>query len=164
MRNISHGEQGMVSVKGRPYHGCPAEREFQSLFRFSVKGRQAKGWEAGKSWSLQLHIIGGSNPGLLFTVRLLIRPIVNLLPVDVEPNQILTNPKPVLIQSPRLVTTLSPVTEAQGNLVPDLFLKHTEPVDLLWSMMLKIFNILNVSQPELITSCWLYYNVRPPLL
>lgn len=45
------------------------------------------------SWEIVgIHIIGGSNAGLVFTVRLLIRPIVNPLPAAVGSNQLLTNP------------------------------------------------------------------------
>jgi hypothetical protein len=35
-------------------------------------------------------------------------------------------------------------------------------MDPLWSMMLKSLQILNVSQPELTTSYWLFYNTRHP--
>lgn len=63
--------------------------------KFSNRGRQAKGLEAGKLWGLWLYIIEGSNSGLLFTIRLLVKPVVNPLTVAVGPNQILTNPKPV---------------------------------------------------------------------
>lgn len=103
MQNISQGKQGVEGVIGRSYHGCPAETQL----RFTAKGRQVNGPEAGKSWSLRLHIIGGSNPGLLFIVRLLIKLIVNTLPVAVGPNQVLTNPEPMLTLSPKLATTLS---------------------------------------------------------
>ena len=88
------------------------QRENSKVYSGSLsKGDKLKDGKLGNHESLQLHIIGGSNPGLLFIVRLLIRPIVNPLPVDVGPNQVLINPKPLLIQSPRLVTTLSLVTE-----------------------------------------------------
>jgi hypothetical protein len=50
------------------------------LLKFTNRGRQAKRWEARKSWGLQLYIIQGSNPRLLFKVRLLIKLIVNPLP------------------------------------------------------------------------------------
>lgn len=69
--------------------------------------------EVGKSWGLWLHIIGGSNPGLLFIVSLLIRPIVNPLPAAIGLNHVLTNPKSVITPSSSLVTTLSSVTQSQ---------------------------------------------------
>lgn len=60
------------------------------------------------------------------------------------------------------MTTVSPVTQPQESVFPEFFLKHAGPVDPLWSIMLKIFQILNVSQPELTTSYWLFYNTRHP--
>lgn len=59
------------------------------LLRFTAKERHAKGWGGTKLWGLRLHTVRGSNPGLLFTVRLLIRPIVNPLPAAVGPHQLL---------------------------------------------------------------------------
>lgn len=32
----------------------------------------------------------------------------------------------------------------------------------LWSMMLQFFQVTNASTPELIDSCWLCYEIRPP--
>lgn len=72
-----------------------------------LKGDKLMDRKQEKSWSLRLHIIGGSNPGLLFIVRLLIKLIVNTLPVALGPNQVLTNPEPMLTLSPKLATTLS---------------------------------------------------------
>lgn len=51
----------------------------KALLSFTAKGKQAKRWEAGKSWGLRLHIPGGSNSEVSFTVRLLLRSIVNPL-------------------------------------------------------------------------------------
>lgn len=96
---------------------------------------------------------------------------MNLLPVAVGANQILIHPKTEwespawgkLVPTPslRLAATVPPVTPPQAPSVPEFFMKCTEPVDPLWSLMLKIFHILNVSQPELTTSCWLCYEARP---
>lgn len=87
-------EQGVEGVKDRPYQDCPAGRQLQIL-RITCKTKQAIGWEAEKSWSLQLPIAAGSKPGLPFTIILLIKPIVNPLLAIVGPNQVLTNPKPI---------------------------------------------------------------------
>ena len=106
--------------------------------------------------------MGGKNLKLIFTIRLLIKPIVNPLTVTVGPNQILANPKPI------------PRGLALGNLWQGLFSNQClltsqsfpsrlpAPVDLLWSMMLKTFQILTISQSELTIFCWLCYYARHP--
>jgi hypothetical protein len=75
--------------------------------------------------------------------------------------------KPVRVPFLRLVATVLQTTYAhpsslQESSAPNFFLKHTGQVDPLWFMILKTFQILNVSQAELTTSCWLCYNARPP--
>jgi hypothetical protein len=140
--------------------------------KFSNRGRQAKGLEAGKLWGLWLYIIEGSNSGLLFTIRLLVKPVVNPLTVAVGPNQILTNPKPVQGGSAqrkplpmpvlRLMAAILPVIPQQGSPTPESFLNHTELIVPIWLMMLKTFQILKGSQSELTISCWPCYNARPP--
>lgn len=55
------------------------------LLRFTDKGKEENAWEAGKSWGLQLHIFAGISPGLLFTIRLVVKPVVNSLLVAVSP-------------------------------------------------------------------------------
>ena len=63
--------------------------------KFTSLGKQEKGWETGKPWGLRFYIIGGKNLKLIFTIRLLIKPIVNPLNVTVGPNRILANTKPI---------------------------------------------------------------------
>lgn len=137
--------------------------ESEVLLRFIDKGRQAKGWEAGRSWGLWLHIIRRISPRLLFTIRLLTEPIVNTQPVAIGPNHILTNPKPVqgspTLDKPaqaavhRLMAAVTRASPQQGPPAPESFLNHIELVDPLWLMMLKIFQNLNGFEPELTTSC-----------
>jgi hypothetical protein len=92
------------------------------LLRFTNLGKQEKGWEAEKSPGLLLYIIGRNNLGLIFTIRLLIKPRGNPLPVAVGPNWILTNPKPLprdLVPkkpAPKLVLRL--VTAACPQVLP----------------------------------------------
>lgn len=56
----------------------------------------------------------------------------------------------------------SPTPPQEESLALEFFLNHRQPVDPSRSMILKTFQILNVSQAELTTSCWLCYNARPP--
>jgi hypothetical protein len=65
---------------------------------------------------------------ILFTVRLFIRQIINPWPAAIGPSQVLTNPKPVLTSSSRLMTTLPLVIHLHGPSVPELLLKLSEPV------------------------------------
>ena len=107
-------------------------------------------------------LLGGKNLKLIFTIRLLIKPIVNPLNVTVGPNRILANTKPI----PRCL--------ALRNLCQSLFSNQClltsqsfpsrlcAPVDLIWSRMLKTFQILTSSQPELTIFCWLCYYARNP--
>lgn len=66
--------------------------------RFSDRGKRAKGWEMGKSWGLRLWITGGYDPGLLFTIRLLVQPLTDLLPIALGPNPVLAPSKTILTQ------------------------------------------------------------------
>lgn len=99
----------------------------------------------------------------------MVKPIVNPLRVAVGPNRILANPKPRGLApkkpAPKPVLGLLPppqVLPQQGSPAPGSFLNRTELVDLLWSMMLKTFQILTSSQPELTIFCWLCYYARNP--
>lgn len=56
---------------------------------FSDKGKWAKEWETGKSWGLRLWVIGGYDPRLLFTIKLLVQPFTDHLPIALEPNPVL---------------------------------------------------------------------------
>jgi hypothetical protein len=71
------------------------ERESEVQLKFTSLGEQEKGWETGKPWGLRFYIIGGKNLKLIFTIRLLIKPIVNPLNVTVGPYRILANTKPI---------------------------------------------------------------------
>ena len=70
-------------------------RESEVQLKFTSLGKQEKDWETRKPWGLLLYIIGGKKLKLIFTIRLLIKPIVNPLTVTVGPNRILANPKPI---------------------------------------------------------------------
>lgn len=41
---------------------------------FTDTRKQETGWEAGKLWGLRIYVAGGSNPGLLFSLRLVSEP------------------------------------------------------------------------------------------
>ena len=70
-------------------------RKSEVQLKFTSLGKQEKRWETGKPWGLRFYIIGGKNLKLIFTIRLLIKPIVNPLNVTVGPNRILANTKPI---------------------------------------------------------------------
>ena len=137
-------------------------RESEDQLKFTSLGKQEKGWETGKPWGLRFYIIGGKNLKLIFTIRLLIKPIVNPLNVTVGPNRILANTKPI----PRglaLKNLCQSLFSNQCLLTSQSFPSRLPaPVDLLWSMMLKTFQILTSSQPELTIFCWLCYYARNP--
>ena len=137
-------------------------RESEVQLKFTSLGKQEKGWETGKPWGLGFYIIGGKNLKLIFTIRLLIKPIVNPLNVTVGPNRILANTKPI----PRCLVLKNLCQSLFSNqclLTSQSFPSRLPaPVDLLWSMMLKTFQILTSSQPELTIFCWLgYYATNP---
>lgn len=115
------------------------------LLRFTDKGKQAKEWEARKSWGLSI-IVGDCKPGLLFTVQLLMtshKQVAN----GSKPKSNPSTPKPVLVPtSSRPTTTLPSVTQPQGPLIPELPLEQPESANPLWSMT---FQVLNASKPEL---------------
>ena len=137
-------------------------RESEVQLKFTSLGKQEKGWETGKPWGLRFYIIGGKNLKLIFTIRLLIKPIVNPLNVTVGPNRILANTKPI----PRglaLKNLCQSLFSNQCLLTSQSFPSRLcAPVDLLWSRMLKTFQILTSSQPELTIFCWLCYYARNP--
>lgn len=138
------------------------ERESEVQLKFTSLGEQEKGWETGKPWGLRFYIIGGKNLKLIFTIRLLIKPIVNPLNVTVGPNRILANTKPI----PRglaLKNLCQSLFSNQCLLTSQSFPSRLcAPVDLIWSRMLKTFQILTSSQPELTIFCWLCYYARNP--
>lgn len=137
-------------------------RESEVQLKFTSLGKQEKGWETGKPWGLRFYIIGGKNLKLIFTIRLLIKPIVNPLNVTVGPNRILANTKPI----PRglaLKNLCQSLFSNQCLLTSQSFPSRLcAPVDLIWSRMLKTFQILTSSQPELTIFCWLCYYARNP--
>lgn len=103
----------------------------------------------------------GERLKLIFTIRLLIKPIVNPLTVTVGPNRILANPKPIPRGLALKNLCQSPFSD-QCLLTSQSFPSRGPLVDLLWSIMLKPFQFLTSSQPELTISCWLCYYARTP--
>ena len=103
----------------------------------------------------------GENLKLIFKIRLLIKPIVNPLTLTVGPNRILANPKPIPRGLALKNLCQSPFSD-QCLLTSQSFPSRGPLVDLLWSIMLKPFQFLTSSQPELTISCWLCYYARTP--
>lgn len=152
--DICHRKWG--DIKRESHHSFLTRGQLQSFAQAHWQGKtsQEMRWEVRKSWGLWLHIIGGYNPGLLFTVKLLIRLTTGKSSAAVGSNQILAPPKSgQVLASSRPTTTLLPDIQSQGPSVPELLPEPSESADPLWSMIINTSQILNASQPKLATSC-----------
>uniref|UniRef100_A0A4X2JLX4 Envelope polyprotein n=1 Tax=Vombatus ursinus TaxID=29139 RepID=A0A4X2JLX4_VOMUR len=116
----------------------------------TVKQDTDDSWNLGHSWSLRLYMTGWDN-GVLFTIQKITVP-TRTLPIG--PNPIL-NPQVMLTLAPPSVRDLVP--EAPEN--PETLTNLGSPI---FDTLSAVHSFLNLSDPNITTSCWLCLNPAPP--
>lgn len=115
---------------------------------FHPKGKQTKlGWETGHTWGLRIYDKNrafGEDIGCLFGLQLYIQQLESQIR-PMGPNQVLLD-KPKFDTSSPSQSTLAPLSTHQ----------------ILETMLQQSYLLLNTTNPNVIKSCWLYYNIAPP--
>ena len=139
--------------------------------KFSTEGKKFPSWEAGQSWGLQLYQPGYDN-GLLFTIRLKVRTIQIGPNGGIGPNSVLVPREP----------THAPIWPAHiparepNQMPPEPYMTNTsnssqvslmgpnikDDQDPLFNMIINTYRVLNSTRPDLTSSCWLSYDIKPP--
>ena len=139
--------------------------------KFSNEGKSFPGWEAGQSWGLWLYQ-SGYNSGLLFTVRLKVGPIQigptrgigpNSVLVPREPNHAPIQPAYTPTQAPTQTPSRPYITNT-SNFPPVSRVGPSikDEQDPLFNMIINSYRVLNSTRPDLTSSCWLCYDIKPP--
>uniref|UniRef100_A0A8C9PNQ9 Envelope protein n=1 Tax=Spermophilus dauricus TaxID=99837 RepID=A0A8C9PNQ9_SPEDA len=139
--------------------------------RFTPKGKEAQGWEQGKSWGIRLYWIGSSDEGLIFTLKVLKTQIV---PAVVGPNKALAPPPsantPIMPESTQVPKTIQRIPEERdlnsppelpNLLVPGISEENALGAPL-WKLLLKTYDVVNKTQPQMTESCWMCYDMQLP--
>ena len=127
------------------------------IITFTNRGKQDTRWTDGLTWGLRLYKLGIDDV-VLFTLRLRIQPLTVLvgpflprpLPPRPFPSRTTTSPAPApLVPS-------SPTVPAMPSPSP------LSTADRLFSLVVGAYIALNVSNPNLTSSCWLCLHSQPP--
>ena len=139
--------------------------------KFSTEGKRFPGWEAGQSWGLQLYQ-SRYNSGLLFTVRLKVGPIQIGPSWGIGPNSVLVPLEPTHApirpaHTPARASTQTPSRPYITNTSNSPPVSCTGPSikdeqDPLFNMIINSYRVLNSTRPDLTSSCWLCYDIKPP--
>ena len=139
--------------------------------KFSTEGKKFPGWEAGQSWGLQLYQ-SRYNSGLLFTVRLKVGPIQIGPTRGIGPNSVLVPREPTRAPiRPAHTPARAPTQTPPGPYITNT--SNSPPVsrvgpsikdeqDPLFNMIINSYQVLNFTRPDLTSSCWLCYDIKPP--
>jgi hypothetical protein len=142
-------------------------------FTDSGKGDTPR-WIQGRRWGLVYYKYGGHS-GLIVVIRLKIEPI-GPPPKTVGRNKVLKPPHAELPLQPPLqsrTTSAPPHPRTKANVKTLGLLSTGSPrerhphamlgaPDPLWNLVNAAFLTLNHTDPNMTTSCWLCYDVRPP--
>nr|XP_045016608.1 TIMELESS-interacting protein isoform X1 [Jaculus jaculus]XP_045016609.1 TIMELESS-interacting protein isoform X1 [Jaculus jaculus]XP_045016611.1 TIMELESS-interacting protein isoform X1 [Jaculus jaculus] len=135
---------------------------------FTGPGKKARDWIKGRQWGLRLYM-SGRDAGLLMTIRLKIESCTSL---PIGPNPVLAEQGPLAPLPPHLQKPVPGPTTV--NVVPEppsistgahKGMHHQPPVETgqrLFNLVQGAFQVLNVTNPEATSSCWLCLSSGPP--
>lgn len=116
-----------------------------------------------------MYVPGGEDIGILFSLRIVAAPPVT---IALGPNKVInTSSNKKQPHPPLKVTTTTPVTNLSASVLLALMTgwdadptpsKSSKSASPLFTVLQQSLLLLNSSNPELTTSCWLGYKVRMP--
>uniref|UniRef100_A0A671E1F1 Envelope glycoprotein n=1 Tax=Rhinolophus ferrumequinum TaxID=59479 RepID=A0A671E1F1_RHIFE len=126
--------------------------------------RRERGWLSGLTWGFQLDIGRwawiGPHPGGLLTIRL----SVEMISTQVGPNKVLAPLVPTKnpgISRDKNTAGGTAGTQPKTSVTP--LTPATQPTkDSLRKLVRTVYETLNATSPNLTTSCWLCYDIKPP--
>jgi hypothetical protein len=153
-----------------PTHKCQPTDTDRIKVTFTDSGKEdTPGWIQGKVWGLVFYKYGGHS-GSTIVIRLKVEPMGPPSKM-VGPNKVLkppyvepplrprTTPVPTQPHTKASIKTPGPLGTGPPLVKPSLMTGSTDP---LWNLVNAAFLTLNHTNPNMTTSCWLCYDVRPP--